>query len=299
MQEIFHILKHTFEESLSVFLIAFVIYVVISFIEQKIAQCLNFKNRFSPMIASGLGLIPQCGLTIIGSDLYLKKHITLGTLIALFLACSDESIPILLSSSKPNAIFTVISVIITKFIVGMTAGYIIDLIKKDNKKVVNEHLHECHENLNEVTHTGCCEHIIEGDHQYSIITDHLLHPLKHTIKIFLYVFIINLIFNSLIEFVGHDVLTKFLASNKYLAPLFSVLIGVIPNCASSVVITNLYLINGLSFGACISGLCMNAGLGLVFLFKRKTSLKDGFLILGLMFGISLIAGYLICFILGF
>lgn len=299
MQEIFHILKHTFEESLSVFLIAFVIYVVISFIEQKIAQCLNFKNRFSPMIASGLGLIPQCGLTIIGSDLYLKKHITLGTLIALFLACSDESIPILLSSSKPNAIFTVISVIITKFIIGMTAGYIIDLIKKDDKKVVNEHLHECHENLNEVTHTGCCEHVIEGDHQYSIITDHLLHPLKHTIKIFLYVFIINLIFNSLIEFVGHDVLTNFLASNKYLAPLFSVVIGAIPNCASSVVITNLYLINGLSFGACISGLCMNAGLGLVFLFKRKTSLKDGFLILGLMFGISLIAGYLICFILGF
>ncbi len=299
MQEFFHILKHTFEDSLSVFLIAFVIYVIISFIEQKIAQCLNFKNRFSPMIASGLGLIPQCGLTIIGSDLYLKKHITLGTLIALFLACSDESIPILLASNKQGAIFTVISIVITKFIIGMVAGYIIDLFKKDDKKAVSEHLHECHEDLKEITHTGCCEHTIEGDHQYSIITDHLLHPLKHTIKIFIYVFIINLIFNSLIEFIGHDILTNFLASNKYLAPLFSALIGVIPNCASSVVITNLYLLNGLSFGACISGLCMNAGLGLVFLFKKKTSIKDGFLILGLMLGISLIAGYLICIIIGF
>lgn len=299
MQEIFHILKHTFEESLSVFLIAFVIYVVISFIEQKIAQCLNFKNRFSPMIASGLGLIPQCGLTIIGSDLYLKKHITLGTLIALFLACSDESIPILLASSKPDAIFTVISVIITKFIIGMIAGYTIDLIKKKDKNVVTEHLHTCDQNLEEATHKGCCDHIIEGDHKYSIVTDHLLHPLKHTLKIFIYVFIINLLFNSLIEFIGHDILTKFLSSNKYLAPLFSALIGIIPNCASSVVITNLYLINGLSFGACISGLCMNAGLGLVFLFKRKTSVKDGLLILGLMFGISLLAGYLICAIIGF
>lgn len=299
MQEIFHILKHTFEDSISVFLISFVIYIVISFIEQKIAQCLNFKNRFSPMIASGLGLIPQCGLTIISSDLYLKKHITLGTLIALFLACSDESIPILLASSKPGAVFTVISVVITKFIIGMTAGYIIDLIKKENKAVVKEHLHECHENLEELTHTGCCDHIIEGDHAHSIITDHLLHPLKHTLKIFIYVFIINLIFNSIIEIIGHDILTDFLSSNKYLAPLFSTVIGVIPNCASSVVITNLYLLGGLSFGACISGLCMNAGLGLIFLFKRKANLKESFTILGIMFLISIIAGYIICFITRF
>ena len=299
MQEFFHVLKHTFEDSLSVFLIAFVIYVIISFVEQKIAQCLNFKNRFSPMIASGLGLIPQCGLTVIGSDLYLKKHITLGTLIALFLSCSDESIPILLASTKPGAIFTVISIIITKFIIGLAAGYIIDYSIKTNKKEVKDHLDHCEEDLEHTNHKGCCDHIIEGDHKYSIVHDHVLHPLKHTLKIFIYVFIINLIFNGLIEFVGHDVLTKFLASNKYLAPLFSALIGVIPNCASSVVITNLYLLNGLSFGACISGLCMNAGLGLVFLFKKKTSVKDGFLILGLMLGISLVAGYLICIIIGF
>lgn len=299
MQEIFHILKHTFEDSLSVFAIAFIIYVVISFVEQKIAQCLNFKNRFSPMAAAALGLVPQCGLTIVGSDLYLKKHITLGTLIALFLACSDEAIPILLASSKSNAVFTVVSVIITKFVIGMIAGYTIDFINKKNKNIVNEHLHKCDQNLEDTAHKGCCDHIIEGNHRYSIVTDHVFHPLKHTLKIFIYVFIINLLLNSLIELIGHDVLTNFLSSNKYLAPLFSALIGIIPNCASSVVITNLYLINGLSFGACISGLCMNAGLGLVFLFKRKTSIKDGFLILGLMFGISLIAGYLICLILGF
>ena len=299
MQEFFHILKHTFEDSLSVFLIAFVIYIIISFIEQKIAQCLNFKNRFSPMIASGLGLIPQCGLTVIGSDLYLKKHITLGTLIALFLSCSDESIPILLASTKPGAIFTVISIVITKFIIGLTAGYIIDYIVKTNKKEVKDHLDHCEEDLEHANHKGCCDHTIEGDHKYSIVHDHFLHPLKHTIKIFLYVFIINFIFNILIHYIGQDTLTSFLGSNKYLAPLFATIIGTIPNCASSVVITNLYLLEGISFGACISGLCMNAGLGLLFLFKKKTSIKEGFIILGIIFGISLIAGYLLCIILGF
>lgn len=299
MQEIFHILKHTFEESLSVFLIAFVIYVVISFIEQKIAQCLNFKNRFSPMIASGLGLIPQCGLTVIGSDLYLRKHITLGTLIALFLSCSDESIPILLASSKPNAIFTVISIMLTKFVIGISAGYLIDLITQKNKNAVKVHLDHCEENLEHANHKGCCDHIIEGDHKYSIVHDHFLHPLKHTIKIFLYVFAINFVFNLLIHYVGHDVISKFISSNKYLSPIFATAIGMIPNCASSVIITNLFLVNELSFGACIAGLCMNAGLGLLFLFRNKTSLKEGFTILGLMIGISVFVGYILCFILGF
>ena len=90
-----------------------------------------------------------------------------------------------------------------------------------------------------------------------------------------------------------------LQANKYLAPLYSAIIGTIPNCAASVAITNVYLLGGLSFGACVSGLCMNAGLGLVFLFKQKTNLKESFTILGIMFGVSLFVGYLLCIILGF
>ena len=96
MKEILHILAHTVEECLNVFIVAFILYILISFIEEHIAKGLAKKNRFSPVIASALGLVPQCGFSVVAADLYLKRHITMGTLIALFLACSDEALPILL-----------------------------------------------------------------------------------------------------------------------------------------------------------------------------------------------------------
>ena len=115
MHDILHILLHSIEESILVFVVALVLYFIISFLEEKIAQGLAKKNRFSPLIASGLGLVPQCGLSIVASDLYVKKHITMGTIIALFLACSDEAIPILLSHPSDKTIVSVGLIILIKF----------------------------------------------------------------------------------------------------------------------------------------------------------------------------------------
>lgn len=299
MHDILHILLHSIEESILVFVVALVLYFIISFLEEKIAQGLAKKNRFSPLIASGLGLVPQCGLSIVASDLYVKKHITMGTIIALFLACSDEAIPILLSHPSDKTIVSVGLIILIKFVVGFITGYLVDFFLTRNKHEVHEHLEHCHKSFEEEVHIGCCSHPIEGVSEETKIYKHLLHPLVHSLKIFAYVLTINFIFSLIIHYVGQENLEAFLQSNKYFAPIFASLIGVIPNCAASVVITNVYLLDYLSLGACISGLCMNAGLGLLFLFKRKHDLKDSFTILGIMFGVSIFVGYIICLITGF
>ena len=270
MSEALHIVLHSLEESLKVFLVALVLYFIISFVEERIAKVLGKKNRFSPVIASALGLIPQCGFSIVASDLYVKRHITMGTLIALFLACSDEALPILLSQTSKDNFLSIVLILGLKFVIGFITGYAVDFFLTRNKHEVHEHLEHCHESFEEEIHIGCCSHPIEGGDEHSKVYKHLIHPLLHSLKIFAYVLGITLLFNTAIHFIGKDKIADFLQTNKYLAPLFASLIGVIPNCAASVVITNVYLLGGLSFGACISGLCMNAGLGLVFLFKKKT-----------------------------
>lgn len=299
MSEILHIVLHSLEESLKVFVVALILYFIISFVEERIARGLGKKNRFSPLIASALGLVPQCGFSVVASDLYVKRHITMGTLIALFLACSDEALPILLSQATKENVLSIILIVVLKFVIGFVTGFVVDLLLTKHKHEVHEHLEHCHKSFEEEVHIGCCSHPIEGGDENSKVYKHILHPLVHSLKIFAYVLGITLLFNTLIHYLGEENINEFLQTNKYLAPLISSLIGVIPNCAASVAITNVYLLGGLSFGACISGLCMNAGLGLVFLFKRKTNIKNSFTILGIMFGVSLFVGYLICFISGF
>lgn len=297
--EVLDIVLHSLEESLKVFVVALILYFIISFVEERIARGLGKKNRFSPLIASALGLVPQCGFSVVASDLYVKRHITMGTLIALFLACSDEALPILLSQADKENILSIIIIIVLKFVIGFITGYVVDLLLTRHKHEVHDHLEHCHKSFEEEVHIGCCSHPIEGGDEHSKVYKHILHPLVHSLKIFAYVLGITLLFNTLIHYLGEENINEFLQTNKYLAPLISSLIGVIPNCAASVAITNVYLLGGLSFGACISGLCMNAGLGLVFLFKRKTNIKNSFTILGIMFGVSVFVGYLICFITGF
>lgn len=295
--EFLHILLHSLKESANVLLIALVLYIIISFIEEHIAKGLAKKNKFSPVVASFLGLIPQCGFSVVASDLYLKRHITMGTLIALFIACSDEAIPILLANPSKDTLLSVGIILGIKFVVGFITGYIVDFFYTRSKHDVDEHLDHCHHHQEE--NVGCCHHVIGGKKSDTPIYKHIIHPLIHSLKIFLYVLIITLIFNIIIYFIGEDTLASFLKLNRYISPLIASLIGVIPNCAASVVITNVYLLGGMPLGACISGLCMNAGLGLVFLFKKKSNIKETCLILGIMLGVSLLVGYVVCLITGF
>ena len=284
-EEVFEILLDALKDSAIAFGVILVIHIILSFFELSLAKRLKKNNKLSPLFGSFFGIIPQCGISVIASDLYIKGNITMGTLVSIFLACSDEALPLLLASNK--AIY-VIFILIIKVVVGFSIGFLIDIIYKEKKYLVLEVKED-------LIHTGCCHHNID-DEKENKLSKNLLHPLLHSLKIFLYVLVINIAFGFIIHFIN---LEAFLNSNKYLAPLFATFVGIIPNCASSVVLSEMFLLNHISFGALMGGLLMNSGLGLVYLLKNKKILKKTFIIIGICFLTAIIFSYLICIITGF
>ena len=275
-------------DSLIVLGIIFILYIIISFIEDKLANLLTKKNHLSPLFGSLVGSVPQCGFVVVSSDMYLKRHITMGTLIAVFISCSDEALPIILSHA--DKALMVLPLLFSKILLGTLIGIIIDIINQRDFKEVHEHIEHCDLENTEI-HTGCCKHEIGGNKENKW-HKHLLHPLIHSIKIFAYILAVNIIFGTIVYFVGEENITHFLQSSKYLSPLFATIVGIIPNCSASVIITELYVNGGIGFGACLGGLCMNAGLGFLILFKNKENLKNNLQILSIIFITSVIVGYL-------
>ncbi len=297
----------------------FVMYELLSFFEPKLAKLLERNHKWSPVVGVSLGLIPQCGFSVLAADLYNKKHITIGTLVGVFIATSDEAIPIFISSvNEPKKILMVLPLIAIKFLVGLGVAYLLDFIFRKQIAETQAHQDDCH--CDETIHFGCCGHAIddEGEHEHHhehsheheeeheenaadakkkkikiALDHHLIHPLIHSLKIFLYVFIINFIFGTLFYKIGEDKIMEFLSSNKYLAPLFSVIVGFIPNCASSVVLSELYLLGGMTFGACVGGLCVNAGLGLFVLYKNVKQVKQNVIVTVALLITGLVVGYVI------
>ena len=173
-----------------------------------------------------------------------------------------------------------------KIVIGMAAGVLIDLIYR--KQEITEH----EDKFEDVT----CE---EHHHEHVKLHKYLIHPLIHSLEIFAYVLVINVALGLIIGSVGEENFSNFVASNRYLAPLFSSLIGLIPNCASSVLLSELFIDGHLAFGGLVAGLLVNSGLGVMVLLKNKKSLKSAFIILGICFGVAIIVGYITCLIAGF
>ena len=274
------------KDSVLVFAFVFLFHVILSFIETPVSNFLVKRKKTAPIFGALFGLIPQCGTSVVAAELYIKKLITFGTLIAVFLACSDEALLMLLGAwnEKTLAIFPLIGL---KLVAGILFGFLIDLVIARHQKLEEvDHIDERHE---------CHEH----HHENTPIHAHLVHPLIHALKIFIYVFIINLALNLLIAWVGEENFANFMISNRYLAPLFTSIIGLIPNCASSVLITELYLSGTLSFGALFAGLLVNSGLGVMILVKEYKNIKNTLLILGVCFAIAVAVGYLTCLVSGF
>ncbi len=279
-----HVLLHGLLDSLKVLGIAFIFNIILSFFEGKISKVIGKQNKLSPLVGSASGLIPQCGVSVVASDMYVKEYITAGTLLAIFFACSDEALPLLFT--EPNKMIYVLPLLLIKLIFGFILGFTVDLIirKKELKQAIDE------------VHVGCCHHHID-DEEENKWHKHLLHPFVHSLKIFIYVFIINVLFGTIVHFVGEDLISDFLNTNSYLAVLLSAVIGLIPNCSSSVIITELFLNGGLNFGALVAGLCVNAGLGFMYLFKNKKTRINGLKLLLTLFIYSLSIGYIVLLIM--
>lgn len=234
----------------------FISFIIMELIEHKLnnKKKLIKANKFGPLIGSSLGVIPQCGFSALASNLYAARVITLGTLFAIYLSTSDEMLPIMLSNKTDISI--IIKILLIKFILGITFGIIIDLIHRTKKD--NNIKHLCEED-----HCHCEESILKS----SII---------HTLKISLFILIINLLLNTIID---KELITNFVNNNKILAPILTSIIGLIPNCASSVIITELYLDKVITLGTCMSGLLAGSGVGILVLFKQNKNLKENIIIL--------------------
>ena len=279
------ILLDSLKDSVLVFAFVFLFHVILSFIENPISNFLVKRKKVSPIFGALFGLIPQCGTSVVAAELYIKKYITLGTIIAVFLSCSDEALLELLAAwnTKTLMIFPLIGL---KLVTGIVIGMLVDLIVR-------------HQKVEEVDHIDEEEECHTHHHENTPAHAHLIHPLFHAIKIFIYVFIINLALGTLIGFIGEENFKNFMLTNRYLAPLFAAVVGLIPNCASSLLITELFLSDTLSFGALFAGLLVNSGLGMMVLLKEHKNIKQTILIIGVCFAVAIAFGYLTCLVIGF
>lgn len=253
------------------------IYLFIEFLETnkrakyKTVRLLN--GKLAPLVAGGVGLIPQCGFSVMATDLYCQNYLKLGTLIAFFVATSDEALPILLTNGKTVGIVWI--VLLIKVVYAVALGYLFNLF--DRRALATEY---------RLKESGCCHHDLahgESDRHHKAEDAHshsdeksrgekfwnfVKHPVLHTLKIFCYIFVVNAVFGLLLYFVG-DKITDFAADLGFFQCFFTALVGLIPNCASSVVITGMYTEGIVGLSAMLAGLVSNSGIALAILFKEK------------------------------
>ncbi len=229
-------------------------------------------GKWGPAIGAAAGVVPQCGFSAAASSLYAGRVISLGTLLAIFLSTSDEMLPILVSAhASPLLIGRILGF---KVAAGLAAGFCIDLCRR-GKTEEREHIHE----LCEHDHCGCEKGIVKS-------------ALLHTAQIALFILVINIVLNLLLVWVGPENLSRWIWNKPVAGQFLSGALGLIPNCASSVAITQLYLEGAMNFGAMISGLLANTGVGLLVLCKVNRHRGENLRIIGLLYGISVAGGLL-------
>lgn len=305
MEEFLDILLDSLIDTVKILPLLFLVYLLIEYLEYKnVFKYQNsrlLKGNASPAFGAVVGSIPQCGFSVVSSELYAERKISIGALIAVYIATSDEAIPLMLADYK--SIPSLLLLIATKIVMAIAIGYLAMFLhkkffnsKKASLQVSHSETHEDNEHHDEDEHHE--EHEEHHDHAHACChhdTDskkfNWKHPIIHCAKISLYIFLINILMGSLVALIGEDNLISFLSTSYALQPLFAIIVGLIPNCASSVILTKLYLMGGLSFGAIVTGLSVNAGLGLMILFKQNKNIKENLFVIAMLIIPSLLIGY--------
>jgi hypothetical protein len=277
-----------------------IIYIGIELIEykfgNKIRERVQKAGTSGPAIGAIAGSFPQCGFSVIATALYTQKLVTIGTLLAVYLSTSDEAIPVILS--QPDKAYVILPLIFIKILTALAAGYAVDFtFRRINKKTL-AHIEAYavgkddkeHNHGSIIDEQACCGHSMSSIAKKFNPREIFLHPVIHTAKIFLFIFIISFLINFAVFRIGEDAFGELFFSNSFLQPFIAALVGLIPNCAASVAITELYLKGLISYGSVIAGLCASGGLGLLVLFKEEKNKKNVFIVISLLFSISVLAG---------
>lgn len=278
------VIEETLLDSIKLIPFLFIAYLIMEYIEHKTSQksreTIKKSGKFGPLIGSFLGIFPQCGFSVVATNFYAGRVITLGTLISVYLTTSDEMIPIMISEAVP--LWTILKILFVKLVIGIVAGFVIDFVLRlinKNKKIEEENI------------VDLCEH----DHCYCE-KGILKSSIHHTLSIFVFILIVTFIINTAIYFIGEENISNILLNKPIFGPIVSSLIGLIPNCASSVIITNMYLKNVINVGTMIAGLLVNAGVGLVVLFKTNKKIKENIAIICLLYIVGVISGIVLEFL---
>lgn len=274
------IIEHTLLDSIKLLPFLFITYLIMEYIEHKTKdktkEAIKKSGKFGPLIGGVLGIFPQCGFSVSATNLYAARVITLGTLISVYLSTSDEMLPIFISEAVPISV--ILKVLGIKLLIGIIAGFVIDFVlrlvskgKQEEEKIID---------LCEKDHCHCENGIIKSS-------------LKHTVNIFIFIVLVTFIINLIIHFIGEDTIASFLRNQPILGPVIAGLVGLIPNCASSVILTQMYLENVITVATMIAGLLVNAGVGLAVLFKTNKGIKQNLMITVLLYMIGVISGVVI------
>ena len=277
-----HVVVHAIKDNLSIIPFLFITYCIMESMEHAVSArtegMVKYSGKMGPLFGGLLGVIPQCGFSAAAASFYSGGVITLGTLIAIFLSTSDEMLPILISETVP--VLTIVKMLGLKALVGVAAGFLVDFSLKRIGKghVVQKHIHD----LCEQDHCHCEEE------ESSIWKSALV----HTIKVFGFIFVFSAVLNLVLECGGEDGLEWLANNHSFLAAIVTGMAGLVPNCAASVIITQLYLKQLISAGAMMAGLMVGAGVGVLVLFKTNRPWKQNVKIVGLLYAIGVMAGLL-------
>lgn len=271
------VILDTIIDSLKLIPFLLVAFLIIELLEHKLnnktKNILTKSKKIGPIIGSLLGVIPQCGFSVMATNLYITRIITLGTLISIYLSTSDEMLIIMISEKVEISL--ILKILLIKIFFGIVYGLIIDKIINKKKKDKETNYELCNEE-----HCDC---------NHSI----LLSAIKHTLHITLFIFIITLIINTIFTLLGDNYLSKILLNNSILSPFITSLIGLIPNCAASVILTELYLNSNISLGALIGGLLTSSGSSLLVLIKNNKNQKENLSIILLLYALGVLSGIII------
>ncbi|MEI7750118.1 MAG: putative manganese transporter [Candidatus Moraniibacteriota bacterium] len=285
------------------------VYVGIEYFEssysRKILEKIEKAGSAGPLFGALSGILPQCGFSVFATALYTQRLLTIGTLMAVYLATSDEAIPVILS--RPDKAWLIVPLIVTKLVIALVFGYLLDFAYRKERKRRLAHIAAYNRGKDNPKHVhgdvlsedACCGHHVENPEQGFDAKRMLLHPLKHALKIFSFIFLVTFAINFTFARLGDATLANLFLNGGFFQPFLVALFGLIPNCAVSVGITELYLKGVLTFGSTIAGLSANGGLGILILLKEETEKSETFRIIGILFGASVIAGLFVQYVVRF
>lgn len=283
MHGFLHLIYHSFIDTIKLVPFLFLTYVLMEYLEHRTSgsaeKVLKHSGRFGALLGSAIGIIPQCGFSSAAASLYSARVISMGTLIAVFLSTSDEMVPIFIS--RPNASLTVMmKFLAAKFVIALIVGFLVDFIIKS--------IHRRKGIKQEIKIEELCER--DKCHCHS---DILKSALVHTGKITLFIFIFTFILSFVVDLIGEDNIALLVSSKPILANILSALVGLIPNCASSIIVSELFIEGVISSGALLSGLLVNSGVAIAVLVRTNRPRKNSWLIISILFAVSVLVGIIV------